>query len=211
RSAAPKQGNAAAHPPASTDTACSPDSLQTSKPRGPTRQFISPLTPKTHQLIEKVKAGYSRDRKPIVRSPFPAPARDRSPIVGLSSDLLLRTCFRVGEVINQASHATKHGQNVIFELYARVLRSSRNEARQHFVFCDLFHKNPPYIKATYDAAIWKQVRLYEVDSGRLLIEGRKCRCIGKMKRDGTEWVMVVLNIWEATWEDIAWVEGIVNS
>jgi hypothetical protein len=35
--------------------------------------------------------------------------------------------------------------------------------------------------------------------------------MGKMKREGKEWVMTVLNIWEAKWDDIKWVEGIVNA
>lgn len=32
-----------------------------------------------------------------------------------------------------------------------------------------------------------------------------------MKRDGKNWTMTVLNVWEATWDDVQWVEGIVNA
>jgi len=148
-------------------------------------------------------------RKPIVRSPFPVSVRDHSPIIGLSSNLLLRTCFRVGEAINQACHAAQHGENIMYELYARVLSSTRNEAKQQFIFSDLFHDKPPHLKGEYDAAIWKQVELYNYDSGRFLAKKRMCRCIGKMKREGKNWVLVVFNIWQATWEDIEWVEGII--
>jgi hypothetical protein len=175
------------------------------------RKFKSPRTPKTDSLIQKAVPGSEMGRKPIVRPPFPTPVRDRSPVIGLSPYLLLRTCFRIGEAINQACHAVKHGQKVIFELYAKVLSSHRNEARQDFVFHDLFHDKPPYIKGVYHAVIWRGVRLYDYDSQRLLEEKKLCRCIGTIKRDGKEWIMEVLNAWEAKWEDVAWVEGIVSA
>ena len=150
-------------------------------------------------------------RKPIARSPFPEAVRDRSPIIGLSSDALLRTCFRVGEAINQAHQSSKSGKHILFELYARVLESTREEAKQNFTFCDLFHGKPPYIKGTYDGARWQPVQLFDYDSKRLLQQGRICRCMGTMKRDGKEWAMSVSSIWEATWDDIKWVKGIVNA
>lgn len=175
-----------------------------------TQQFVSPMTPKSQVPIKKSAISSSEARKPIVRPPFPPPVRDRSPIIGLSSNLLLRTCFRIGETINQASHASKSGKNMLFELYARVLSSTRDEAKQLFVFGDLFHDRPPHIKGVYDAAIWRQVELYNYDSGRLLEQRRMCRCIGRMRRDRKEWTMQVLNIWETTWEDIEWVEGIAD-
>lgn len=99
---------------------------------------------------------------------------------------------------------------MLIELYARVLASERTEKQQHFTFCDLFHAKPPYVKGAYDAVIWKAVPLFEYDSRRLMQQGRMCRCIGTMKRNGKERFMVIHNIWEATWEDVEWVEGIVN-
>ena len=151
-----------------------------------------------------------KGQTPIVRPPFPNPVRDRSPIIGLSSSTLLRSCFRIGEAINQGYQASKSGKHVLIELYARVLESKRTAQDQHFTFCDLFHARPPYIKAVYDAAIWRPVQLFEYDSRRLLQEGRMCRCIGTMKRKEKAWTMAVLNVWEATWDDIKWVEGIVS-
>ena len=157
--------------------------------------------------------GTALPRKPIVRPVFPDAVRDRSPVVGLSSKLVLRSCFRVGEAISQAGKATKQGQNLLFELYARVLSSERDAAKQYFVFSDVFHHRPPYLKGEYDAAIWKSVELFNYDSGRFLSNAKMCRCVGRIKRNEKDqtWVMVVHNIWEATWEDIDWVEGIVNS
>lgn len=174
------------------------------------RKFTSPLTERSINLAGNSVAKSDKVRTPIVRPPFPIPVRDRSPIIGLSPNLLLRTCFRIGEAINQASQATSRGQKLLFELYARVHTSKRNETRQEFVFRDLFHEKPPYMKGVYDAVIWKSVQLYSYDSERLLEAQRICRCIGTIKRDGKEWVMVVLNAWEARWEDIAWVEGIIK-
>ncbi|KAF1829288.1 hypothetical protein BDW02DRAFT_574123 [Decorospora gaudefroyi] len=174
------------------------------------KQFVSPVTLTTRLLAATGNVGSAQARKPIVRPPFPAAVRNRSPVIGLSSNSLLRTCFRIGEAINQGYQASKSGKHLIIELYARVLASERTDTGQYFTFCDLFHAKAPYLKGTYKAAIWKSVHLFEYDSRRLLKQGRMCRCMGTLKRDGKEWKMEVLNIWEATWEDIEWVEGIVR-
>ncbi|KAF2794531.1 hypothetical protein K505DRAFT_200013, partial [Melanomma pulvis-pyrius CBS 109.77] len=149
-------------------------------------------------------------KKPIVRPSFPSQVRDRSPIIGLSPNTLLRTCFRIGEAINTGRHAVRGGKSVILELYARVLSSARDSSKQSFVFCDLYHTNPPYINAVYDAALWRSNSQFNYDSRRLLQEMAMCRCIGRMKREGKEWNLIILTVWEASWEDITWVEGIVN-
>jgi hypothetical protein len=175
------------------------------------RQFTSPVTLTTRLQIAYGDSGSATTQKPIARPPFPEAVRDRSPIIGLSSNSLLRTCFRIGEVINQSSQASKSGKHIMIEMYARILGSERTGTEQQFTFCDLFHAKPPYIKGFYSAAMWKSVQLFEYDSRRLLQQGRMCRCIGTMKREQKVWTMTVLNIWEATWEDIKWVEGIVNS
>jgi hypothetical protein len=212
-----RNASVSSHPEDSSVTICADEhsSLRDSSTVGPSKKFISPLTRKTEALLwkEAARTSHITDRKPIVRSVFPDAVRDRSPVIGLSSKLLLKTCFRVGEAISQAGKATKHGQDIMFELYARVLSSERNAAKQHFVFSDLFHDRPPYLKGEYEAAIWKNVELFNYDSGRFLSKARMCRCIGKIRRKEKDqtWVMEVLNIWEATWEDIDWVEGIVNS
>lgn len=176
-------------------------------PSGATKKFVSPVTLTSRMLA----ATGDEARKPIVRPPFPTAVRDRSPVIGMSSNAVLRCCFRIGEAISQSCHAAKADEHILIELYARILKSERDELQQRFTFCDLFHAKPPYIQATYAAAIWRTSQLFEYDSTRLMQQGRICRCIGTMKRNGKEWVMTVLNIWEATWEDVQWVEGIVNS
>lgn len=176
----------------------------------PSKKFVSPVTLTTRLLMATGDVHLTEARRPIVRPAFPDAVRERSPIIGLSSSTLLRTCFRIGETINQAHQANKFGKQVVFELYARILESKRDGIRQYFTFCDLFHGKPPYIKATYDATLWRSVQLFDYDSKRLLRQGRICRCMGRMQRTGKEWVMTVLNIWEATWDDIKWVEGILH-
>lgn len=194
--------------PASQQPALEPSHDQVkerkSTERTPHSQFVSPTTPHTQLSLQKINI------KPIVRPPFPSPVRDRSPVIGLSSDRLLRTCFRIGEAINAGRNAVKNGKNVLIELYARVLSSERDDKVQHFVLCDLFHSKPPYLKAEYDAGIWRSVALHEFDSRVFLEqEGKMCRCILTAKSSGKEWTM--LNIWPAKEDDILWVEGIVNS
>lgn len=93
-------------------------------------KFVSPVTLTTRLLT----AIDEEAQKPIVRSAFPAAVRDRSPVIGLSSNTVLKTCFRVGEAINQSCQAVKTGNAILIELYARVLVSERDSTQQRFTF-----------------------------------------------------------------------------
>lgn len=181
----------------------------TSTPKSTAKKFISPATQLTQ--IRSSTSASTENKTPIVRVPFPSQVRDRSPVIGLSSAKVLRTCFRIGEAINAGRDAVKNNKDVLLEVYARVVESSRVEGIQTFVFCDLFHTKPPYIKAEYPSTIWKGSALHDIDSGRLLAGNRMCRCMGTMRREEKEWTLQVLNIWECTWEDIEWVKAIVNA
>ncbi|KAF2802255.1 uncharacterized protein BDZ99DRAFT_469029 [Mytilinidion resinicola] len=122
----------------------------------------------------------------------------------------LCTCFRIGEAFNLGCNAVRSGKTVIIELYARVSSSWREDGiKQHFVFADLFHTHPPFLEGSYE--LWKDSDLWDYDSGRFLHDGaaKMCRCIGKMKKDGKKWALTILNIWEATWDDIEHVQGII--
>lgn len=150
--------------------------------------------------------------RPIVRLPFPCQVQDRSPIIGLSATSVLRTCFRAGEALNVGCQAVREGRTVIIELYATVRSSFRepDSVTQHFVIGDLFHDRPPYINAVYE--LWKGVDLWDYDSSRFLEQSdarRMCRCIGQMKREDRKWKLLILNVWEASWEDIDYVKGII--
>lgn len=177
-----------------------------------TAVHTSPPSLHSQATIQAKLSTQSLGMKPIVRSPFPSQIRDRSPVVGLTPNCLLRTCFRIGEAINVGRNAAKNRKSIFIELYARVLHSERTEHQQSFTFCDLFHSKKPYLEASYDAAIWRSVDLHEVDSRVFLSEGVKmCRCILATKSNGKEWIPTVLNIWAAKREDVMWVEGIINS
>jgi hypothetical protein len=157
---------------------------------------------------------------PIVRPSFRQPIRDRSLLIGVSATTYLRTCFRIGEAINSGctaihSDVTNTSSSILIEVYAKIMSSYRDESRakQHFLFADLFHEaKPPFLNGVCDC--WKGSELWEYDCRRLLtgdIGGEKklCRAIGRMKREGSKWQFMVLNIWEATWDDIQHVSEII--
>jgi len=132
----------------------------------------------------------------------------------LKVDEILRTCFRIGEALNNGCNAARVNRNLIIELYARVVCSTRHSEKpeQRFIFADLFHNRPPFIEGTY--AGWKGVELWEFDSAPFLGpngRGRLCRCVARMKRDGAAWSLSIVSIWEVTWDDIDYVHGILTS
>ena len=170
------------------------------------------LTDTEKQHLEGLRMTSTDTNRPIVRKPFPQPVLDRSPIFGTSANTVLRTCFRVGEALNTGAQAVRTNKNVLLELYCRVTQSWREPKpgrKQHFVFKDLYHDNPPHLNGTFE--LWDQSRLWELDSVAFLTlkpEGTMARVIAKMKRDGQKWRLEVMNIWEASWEDVEHVAGI---
>ncbi|KAI1777117.1 hypothetical protein F4818DRAFT_409201 [Hypoxylon cercidicola] len=153
--------------------------------------------------------------KPFSRPSFPGKVRDRSIVPGLSSDAMLRTCFRIGEMINQAVHCLKHEQAVVFEFFARVTYSSRESLakKQHFQFVDLFTDQQPYPGGTL--ANWRAGGQIDRQSMTFLDKSTKrkvCRCLCKPKRDRkTEigFTLIVLAIREADWPQIEWAKKVV--
>ncbi|KAH0565493.1 hypothetical protein GP486_001118 [Trichoglossum hirsutum] len=186
------------------------DSTSRQKVLGSSESASSSTQPKYKLPPHLLECDASGQPKPFVRPAFPERVQDRSPIIGLSSKTLLRTCFRVGEALRAGSHAVRRSQDAVIELFARVVFSSRDGWKQQFQFADLFHDRPPFLSGTYE--IFHGVDLWERNGGRFLTEegrGKMCRCVGRLKRAGSGWKLVVLNIWEATWDDVAWVKGIV--
>ena len=180
-----------------------------------TRTPLSPISPNTSPRHISV----TPDGKPLpfIRPHFPTPVLPRSPIPGLSPTTILRTCFRIGEALNAASLAIRSSSDAIIELYCRVKHSGRdaNGYKQFFEFADLFNPDkPPFLNGVY--AIWKGVNLWDHDS-RAFIEGKgqgkMARVVGRIKRGdgGKGWEMNVLNIWEAGWDDVAVVKGVICS
>ncbi|KAL8860480.1 MAG: hypothetical protein Q9178_003139 [Gyalolechia marmorata] len=150
---------------------------------------------------------------PFIRPVFPDPVRDRSPIHGLSSRTLLRTCFRIGEALNAGSAALRTRTDAVMELYARVSYSDRpaGSVKQYFQFADIFSPDkPPFLKATY--GLWKGVGIWDLDSKVFLGregKGKMARVVGRIGREektrGLE--MTVLSIWEVDWEDVGICKG----
>jgi len=154
--------------------------------------------------------------KPLVRQPFPPRIPDRSPVFGATNKTVLRTCFRVGEALNVGCRAARANQAVLLELFARVVESWSGAAptspkKQHFVFHDLYHHNPPYLEGTLDLSMCRS-SLWESDSKPFLTpekgSQRMCRVVGSMRREDGKWKLNVCSLWEAGWEDVEAVAGI---
>ncbi|KAI1402737.1 hypothetical protein F4819DRAFT_271373 [Hypoxylon fuscum] len=153
--------------------------------------------------------------KPFVRPPFPEKVRDRSVVPGLSSSTLLRTCFRIGEMVNQIARCSNHNQEVIFELFARVTYSSRESLAktQHFQFIDLFKDQQPYPAGVLHN--WRVGSQLDQHSSAFLNKSnqyRLCHCHCKPRRDPKAiigFVLVVLAIRETDWENIDWAKKVV--
>lgn len=195
----------------------------------PKLQWLAPksFTPKKSPNVKldgrqandpcSIQCSSDGNRLPFARPSFPKSILPRSPILGLSSATVLRTCFRIGEALNAATQASRSNTDAVIELYARVSTSSRDPNggfKQHFQFVDLF-TDRPHLNAT--SIIWKGVGLWDQDSKVFLGEegrGKMCRALGRIKKrdawaGGCE--MNVLSIWEVDWEDVGVAKGLVCS
>ncbi|KAJ2903932.1 ASST-domain-containing protein [Zalerion maritima] len=150
---------------------------------------------------------------PFARPPFPNKLRDRSPIIGLSSSVLLRTCFRIGELFNANVWLASRKQDGVFELFARVTYSSRESLSrvQYFQFVDLFADQPPYPSGTLSD--WRVGSKRDRDSQVFLRATTKespryCRCLCIMEKDKQSvigWALRVRSIRETGWDEIDFV------
>ncbi|TGO90695.1 hypothetical protein BPOR_0054g00060 [Botrytis porri] len=150
---------------------------------------------------------------PFARPKFPQLVQDRCPINGLSSQTILRVCFRIGEMLKEGGRCNALGQDAIIELFARVNFSSREPGttKQHFQFADLFHDRPPFAKGIL--ANFKTTGLAESES-KIFIESSEslmARCLGRVKKDGKNgsWLLHIINVRVTDWEEIRWTKRIV--
>ncbi|KAL8920233.1 MAG: hypothetical protein Q9172_004586 [Xanthocarpia lactea] len=167
----------------------------------------------SENIPQKISFNENGTAIPFIRPIFPDPVRDRSPIHGLSSRTLLRTCFRIGEALNAGSTALRTRTDAVMELYARVSYSHRpaGSVKQYFQFVDIFSPDkPPFLKGTY--GLWKGVGIWDQDSKVFLGEegkGKMARVVGRIEREektrGLE--MTVLSVWEVDWEDVGICKG----
>ena len=158
----------------------------------------------TSRFPNEIQFNPNGEAIPFVRPAFPKLIRDRSPILGLSNQIALRVCFRIGEALNAASWALRNNFDLTVELYARVTTSEREAFKQNFSFADLFTDKPPYLRGVW--SMWKGVALWDEDALRLLSkpsEGNMCRVMGKLSREsGNDWEMSILSVWAVGWEDV---------
>lgn len=154
---------------------------------------------------------------PFIRPSFPTVIRDRSPILGLTSRMVLRTCFRIGEALNAASAASRSKADAVIELYARVETSERElgSFKQKFHFSDLFTpEKPPFLAGTY--GLWRGSQLWDLDSMGFIGEkgrGKLARAVGRIRREeqSQKWEMTILSVWLVDWDDVGMAKGIVLS
>lgn len=150
---------------------------------------------------------------PFARPKFPPLVQDRCPVNGLSSQTILRVCFRIGEMLREGGRCNALGQDAIVELFARVNFSSREPGttKQHFQFADLFHDRPPFAKGIL--ANFKTTGLAESES-KVFIESSETlmtRCLGRLKKDvkNGSWLLHIINVRVTDWEEIRWTKRIV--
>ncbi|KAK1728461.1 uncharacterized protein BDZ83DRAFT_570492 [Colletotrichum acutatum] len=152
---------------------------------------------------------------PLVRPPFPDKMRDRSVVVGLSSTIMMRTCFRIGELLNTQAQCSREKQDVFFELFARVVYSNReNVARvQHVQLRDLFTDRQPFLSGVFRG--WKSGGPVDDQSKVFLGPNEKnklCRCLCKVSEDRKAAIgrsATLLSIRETTWDEVQWAMRIV--
>ncbi|KXH42747.1 hypothetical protein CNYM01_03770 [Colletotrichum nymphaeae SA-01] len=152
---------------------------------------------------------------PLVRPPFPDKMRDRSVVVGLSSTTMMRTCFRVGELLNTQAKCSREKQDVFFELFARVVYSNReNVAKvQHVQLRDLFTDRQPFLSGVFRG--WKSGGLVD-DQSKVFLgpdgKNKLCRCLCKVSEDKKAAIgrsATLLSIRETTWDEVQWAMRIV--
>lgn len=175
--------------------------------------------------------------RPFLRQAFPPPVRDRSNIQGLSSQTVLRTCFRIGEALKgfpPSPTPTKKittPRTTVIELYAFVSASYVSDNTHFFTFADLFFPTrPPYLKGKWaggdpnnNIPCRQNYKKTKEDIGSM------CRVIGTIgpvcgdssdKNPSSDnliapamkgMVMRVLGIWRADWNHVEYVKGIVEA
>ncbi len=213
-----------------------PPSYQTPRKSSPTEMKPKsspdrlPITPDSWP-VHKQASSQERSPTPFLRPSFPKPAPARSAISDLTPETRIITCFRTAEYLRAIS-SSNSAPGLLIELYAHVISSTRVGRAQHFTFADLFFpQRPPHLHGT--CTTWQGSELYEDDTrpflGTSKEQARLCRAIVRPKKFAAEGgstggergngeasrlsalggEMEVLNIWQATWDDVEYVRGIV--
>ncbi|KAH7367487.1 hypothetical protein B0T11DRAFT_275359 [Plectosphaerella cucumerina] len=140
----------------------------------------------------------SQTQRPFVRPPVPAKVHDRTVIPGMSSSVVLRVCFRIGELLS---------------LNARYSTRESLSRTQHFQFMDLFTDRQPFPAGTMKN--WKPGSIMDQRAQGFLEGGGQkllCRVVCTMRKQelsGLGWVLDIVSIEQTNWEEITWVRKIV--
>ncbi len=158
---------------------------------------------------------------PFARPPFRGKVSRRSPVTGISSTVVLRICFRIGEALSQAGICARDNQDAIFELFARVTSSARETEghKQTFQLGDIFHGRPPFLAgvlenfAVSDLQKNESQELVTRDAQKKDESGGMVRVVGKVKRvvQGRGYVMEITNIRKTDWEEIRYTKLVLGS
>ncbi|KAH6679085.1 hypothetical protein B0J14DRAFT_579981 [Halenospora varia] len=179
--------------------------------------FVQPNRPHMPTLLTMIDDTHEYEPlQRFVRYEFPQLMQDRCPVIGLSTQTVLRVCFRIGEMLREGTRCAAAGQDAIIELFARVSFSAREPGttKQQFQFADLWSDKPPFAQGIL--ANFRTTDLADTES-MALIQGRKgqmVRCLGRLKREkraSTGWLLHIINIRETDWEEIRWTERIVST
>ncbi|GKT94292.1 hypothetical protein Ct61P_12142 [Colletotrichum tofieldiae] len=146
----------------------------------------------------------------------PAPImRDRSVVVGLSSATVMRTCFRIGELLNTHAKCTREKQDVVLELFAKVNYSNRETSAkvQHFQLRDLFTDKQPFLSGAFRG--WKHNSPIDHHTRAFLgpsAEKKLCRCVCRLSENKKAAIgrsATILSIRETTWDEVQWALRLV--
>ncbi len=148
-------------------------------------------------------------------SPKPT-SRELSYLPKLKNNTVLRTCFRIGEMLSQTIRCHRLHEDIIFELFARVTYSNRERVskRQHFQFIDLQKDQQPY--PTGILMGWEADS--HLDRQSLAFTNTKaypkmCWCLCKPNKDPKAvigWTYTIISIKEADWGQISLAKTIFS-
>lgn len=152
----------------------------------------------------------------FTRPPFPPTILDCSPIMGLSSSTLLRTCFGTEKLLVAHISCASYSKDYMIELFARVFYSTREigSRTQHFHFFDLWKDCPPHPRGTLTN--WRHESLMDKQSKSFLrltrTSPKYCRCLCKVEKNRNSmigWTLDIKFIRETSWDEIDFVRHVV--
>jgi hypothetical protein len=177
----------------------------------------TPDAPQRSNVPSVIKPEMVLSHVVIKRPPFPNTVRNLSAVIGVSSATIIRTCFRIGELLNSNTRCLQDNQDAVYELFAKVSLSTRDDATrtQHFHFKDLFEDQLPVLTGILRG--WRIGSLVDRQSRELLNRGKNttliCRCICKIHRNNDtvlKWSLEILRIRQTDWDEIWFTTQVIS-